>query len=185
MARLFIALDLPHSARERLAEISCGLPGAAWVSPEQIHLTLRFLGEVDAGATTDLRQALSGIQTRAFFLSLKGVGLFPLRGDPEVLWAGVAKSDELLRLRHKIENLLIRQGLPPDARKFYPHVTLAKLRDSRVDWVGSYIAENSLFSLPAIPMQTFGLYSSRLTAEGAIHHLEDSYPLHGLLEGED
>jgi RNA 2',3'-cyclic 3'-phosphodiesterase len=184
MPRLFIALELPGSARDALTEISCGLPGAAWVAQEQLHLTLRFLGELDHGAFLDLRQALSAIQSPAFYLSLKGVGLFPLRGEPEVLWAGVAKSDELLRLRHKIENLLIRQGLPPDARKFYPHVTLAKLRDSHRDWVGGYIAGNSLFSLPAVPMQSFSLYSSKLTSEGAIHHLEDSYPLEGILEGE-
>lgn len=184
MPRLFISADLPDPARTKLADISSGLPGASWVPPERLHLTLRFLGEVDHGLFQDVRKALFGIQTPAFFLSLKGVGHFPLRGDPEVLWAGVAKSDGLLRLRHKIENLLVRQGLAPDSRKFFPHVTLAKLRDSRADWVGSYIVENSLFSLPEIPVQGFSLYSSRLTPEGSIHELEDSYPLDGILEGE-
>jgi 2'-5' RNA ligase len=182
--RLFISADLPQRARDRLSEISCGLPGANWVPPEQLHLTLRFIGEVDHNVLAGIQDALDGVQTRSFYLSLKGIGHFPLRGDPEVLWAGVPKCDDLMRLRNRIESQLIRNGVQPDARKFHPHVTLARLKDSRSQWVGNYIVENSLFSLQEIPVQGFSLYSSRLTPEGAVHNLEGSYPLEGLLEGD-
>src|SRR5690349_10912521 len=82
--RLFISADLPDSARERLSEISYGLPGASWVPQEQLHLTLRFLGEVDHGLASGIQDVLDGVQNKSFYLSLKGVGHFPLRGDPEV-----------------------------------------------------------------------------------------------------
>jgi 2'-5' RNA ligase len=183
MPRLFISADLPQNVRDRLSEISFGLPGANWVPQEQLHLTLRFIGDVDHGLLSGIQGALDGIQNRSFYLSLKGVGHFPLRGDPEVLWAGVAKSDDLMRLRNRIESLLVRNGVQPDARKFHPHVTLARLKDSRAQWLGSYIVNNSLFSIPEIPVQGFSLYSSKLTSDGAIHRLEGSYALDGMLEG--
>ena len=151
---------------------------------EQLHLTLRFIGEVEKPDFEAIREALGGIRTRSFYLSLKGLGHFPLRGDPEVLWAGVSKNQDLLSLRHKIENLLVRRGLDPDARKFFPHVTLARVKDAAAPWVGRYLAGNSLFGIPEIPVQVFHLYSSRLTSEGAIHRMEGSYPLEGILEAD-
>ena len=167
-----------------LAEISSGLPGAAWVPPEQLHLTLKFIGEVDNGFLPEIRRALDTVHTRSFYLSLKGLGHFPLRGNPEVLWAGVRPNDELLRLRKKIETTLTGRGLPPDTRKFHPHVTLARIRSADSEYVGQYLAGNSLFSMPEIPVQGFSLYASTLTPDGAVHHLEGSYPLEGLLEAE-
>jgi RNA 2',3'-cyclic 3'-phosphodiesterase len=184
MPRLFVSLDLPDWVRESLAEIAGGLPGASWLPPEQLHLTLRFIGEVENRVFQEVRESLGSIQSRSFYLSLQGVGHFPLRGDPETLWAGVSKSDELLRLRHKIENQLVRYGLEPDTRKFFPHVTLARIKEARALWVGEYLAVNSLFAVAEIPVQGFALYSSLLTPDGAIHRLEGSYPLEGLLEGE-
>lgn len=184
MTRLFISADLPQTVRDRLSEITYGLPGANWVPQEQLHLTLRFIGEVDHSAVAGIRDALDSVQNRSFYLSLKGVGHFPLRGDPEVLWAGVAKSDDLMQLRHRIESRLVRNGVPPDARKFHPHVTLARLKDSRSSWIGSYIVNNSLFSVSEIPVQGFSLYSSKLTSDGAVHSLESTYTLEGLLEAD-
>jgi 2'-5' RNA ligase len=182
--RLFIALDLPDSARETLSRISYGLPGASWVPPEQMHLTLRFLGELDGELFHVIQEALGGIRSPAFFLTLKGVGHFPKRGDPETLWAGVAENEELIRLRNRVESLLVRRGVEPEARKFHPHVTLAKVKDSRAPWIGRYLIDNSLFALHQIPVQAFHLYSSRLAPDGAVHTLEATYPLEGILEAE-
>jgi RNA 2',3'-cyclic 3'-phosphodiesterase len=184
MPRLFVALDLPEPVRERLAEISTGLPGADWVYSDQYHLTLRFIGEVDPEIFAAVREGLGSVSARSFWLSLKGVGLFPLRGEPETLWAGIPKNEGLLSLRHKVESMLAKNGVPPDTRKFFPHVTLAKVGSSREAWVGQYVADHSLFSIPEIPVQGFSLYSSRLTPEGAIHTVEATYPLEGLLEAE-
>lgn len=184
MPRLFIALDLPDAAKERLAGISYGLPGAAWISPEDMHLTVRFIGEVDELQFRTIRDALDGLREPSFYLNLRGVGHFPKRGDPTTLWAGVPENDSLIRLRNRIESLLVRRGIEPEARKFHPHVTLAKIRDPRAPWIGQYMIENSLFAMHEIPVQGFSLYSSVLTPGGAIHQLEASYPLEGILEVE-
>jgi RNA 2',3'-cyclic 3'-phosphodiesterase len=184
MPRLFIAVVLPDSAREKLAEICSGLPGADWTPYEQYHLTLRFLGEVESSEASALADGLEGLFAKSFRLSLRGLGVFPLRGDPEILWAGAARNEALASLRHKVESLVVRRGQPPEGRKFHPHVTLAKVRGSRPDWVGSFVAGHSLFAAEEIAVQTFALYSSNLTPEGAVHTLEREYPLDGLLEAE-
>ena len=163
-------------------DISTGLPGADWVSPEDYHLTLRFIGDVDHERFEAVREGLAGVFAPSFHLDLRGVGLFPLRGDPEILWAGVPRNGALLSLRHKVESLLGKKGVPPDTRKFFPHVTLAKIKGAHESWVGQYVADHSLFSRAEIPIQGFSLFSSRLTPNGAIHTLEGSYPLQGILE---
>lgn len=184
MPRLFVAADLSDDVKDKLAAMSYGLPGAAWVPPDQMHLTLRFIGEVDEDRFRTIREALGGVQGKSFYLTLKGVGHFPKRGDPEVLWAGVPENEGLIRLRNRIESLLVRRGVEPEARKFHPHVTLARIKDARAPWIGRYLVDNSLFALHEIPVQGFSLWSSRLTPEGALHHLEAEYPLEGILEAE-
>lgn len=184
MPRLFIAVDLPERAREMLAGIASGLPGATWLPPGQYHLTLRFLGEVDEYMFRTVREGLGGLVSASFFLTLRGLGHFPPRGEPEMLWAGVARNEELLRLRSKVETLLAGKGMDRDTRKFVPHVTLARVKESRGEWIGEYMAMHSLFSVAELPVQSFSLYSSRLTPDGAIHTLEGAYPLQGILEAE-
>lgn len=184
MPRLFIAVDLPERARELLAGIAFGLPGAHWLPPEQYHLTLRFLGEVDESMFRAIREGLGGLVSPSFHLTLRGVGHFPPRGEPEVLWAGVTKNEELSRLRAKVESLVAGKGMERDTRKFLPHVTLARVKESRSAWVGEYLAAHSLFSAADLPIQGFSLYSSRLTPDGAVHMLEGAYPLQGILEPE-
>ena len=182
MPRLFIALEFPEPVKDRLAEICGNLPGADWVYSDQFHLTLRFLGEQDPEIFSRVREALHGVQARSFPITLKDMGVFPLRGEPETLWVGVARSEALISLRHKVESLLARNGVPPDTRKFFPHVTLAKVGGSREAWVGQYVADHSLFSIHDIPIQGFSLFSSSLRPEGAIHTVEGVYPLEGILE---
>lgn len=184
MPRLFVAAEIPDEAKEKLARLSESLPGAAWVPPEQMHLTLRFIGEVDEGMFRDVQAALSGVTSPSFYLTLKGVGHFPKRGDPETLWVGVAGNEELVRLRNRIEGALVRRGVAAETRKFHPHVTLARVKDARAPWLGSYLVGNSLFALHDIPVQAFHLFSSRLTPDGAIHSLEGTYPLEGILEAD-
>lgn len=184
MPRLFVALDLPREAKGHLSELAGGLPGADWVEPELYHLTLRFLGEVEGTAFADLREGLSALRARSFYLTLRGLGVFPLRGDPETLWVGTDRNEALRSLRNKVESLVVRIGQPPESRKFHPHVTLARVRGSRPDWVGAYVAGHSLFSAPEIAVQSVSLFSSKLTPEGPIYTVEREYPLEGLLEAE-
>lgn len=183
MYRLFIAIDLPEEIRLDLRPLCCGLPGAKWVPEEQVHLTLRFIGEVEGGLFRDIKEALADVAGPAFAIRLQGAGCFPPRKAPRVLWLGVEKNEELLRLRNRIENRLLRLGLEPEHRKFSPHITLARLTQTPLSRLTNYLAGNSLFVSPSFPVADFHLYSSRLSSKGAVHQLEASYPLTGNAAG--
>lgn len=177
MPRLFVAIDLPEAVVGDLAHFCCGMPGARWVAPEQLHLTLRFIGEVDGGLFREIREALNAVDGGAFDLRVKGFGYFPPRKAPRVLWAGVEPAEGVTALRNRIEKAVVRLGLEPEPRKFSPHITLARLDGTPVGKVTQFLAGNSLYSSPTFTVSEFHLYSSVLTAKGAIHTIEASYPL--------
>ena len=179
MPRLFVAIDFPEAVRERLATLAGGVPGARWVPAEQIHLTLRFIGEVDRGRFDDIAEALAGIDARGFPARVKGVGHFPPRGAPRVLWAGIEDGAGPTHLHGKIEAVLARLGVAPDRRKFHPHVTLARLRGAPLGRVRDFLAMHAGFASEPVAVSTFHLYSSLLGAGGAIHRIEASYALLG------
>ncbi len=175
--RLFIAIDLPDFIKTTLHGVSCGLPGARWILPEQMHLTLRFIGEVDSGQSRDIHAVLDGIGHPGFSMHLQGIGFFPPRGRPRVLWAGVVAEPLLLHLQRKIETRLVQAGFPPERRKFAPHVTLARLKTTPPSRVGRFLQLHNLFTTPSFPVDRFGLYSSVLGRKGASHYLEATYRL--------
>ena len=177
MYRLFVAIDLPPEIKKELGAISFGLPGARWVDADQLHLTLRFIGEVDGGLYRDIKEMLATVTMVPFALRLQGLGHFPPRKRPRVLWVGIEANDLLMRLRGRIESTLIRGGLEPEGRKYSPHITIARLQDTPVVKVGDFIAANGLFATTAFTVRDFLLYSSKLTPKGAIHTVEASYPL--------
>jgi 2'-5' RNA ligase len=177
MFRLFVAIDLPPDIVARLQELCYGVPGARWVQPEQMHLTLRFIGEVDGGVFRDIKEGLADIKTEGFALQVKGLGFFPPRKTPRVLWAGIAPVEEVSGLRRRIDNVLLGLGLAPEGRKFSPHITLARLQDTPLARLGRFLAGNSLFATEVFPVSEFHLYSSALTSKGAFHTLEASYKL--------
>ena len=157
--------------------MSFGIPGAKWVDPQQIHLTIRFIGEVEGSTFLDIKKSLADISMGHFSMELKGVGHFPPRGKPRVLWVGIEKNQLLKSLRRKIDIALSRVGLEPEGRKFSPHITLARLKNSPVQKVANFLAGNGMFSLPPFEVGDFKLYSSILTPKGAIHKVERVYPL--------
>ncbi len=178
MPRLFVAIDLPAPVRERLAGLCCGLPGARWVEPEQLHLTLRFIGEVDGALFRDIRADLAEAAIPPFAMGLKGLGCFPPRKAPRVLWVGVEPAQgELVRLRNRVENCLTRLGIEPEHRKFAPHITLARLRETPMGRLTNFLSGNGLFAVDPFPVTEFHLYSSVLNGHGAVHTVEASYPL--------
>lgn len=178
--RLFVAIDLAEDAKERLQTICHGLPGGRWLHADQLHLTLRFIGEVDGVVAQDIREALAGVEVQPFRLQLDGVGCFPPRGRPRIVWVGVAANPDLLHLQKKIESVLVREaGLRPEKRKYAPHITLARLRNTPAARVGRFLEEYGLFSCPSFLVDTFSLYSSFLGKKGAIHTLEESYLFSG------
>ncbi len=177
MYRLFVALDLPETIKAHLASLSFGLPGANWVDDEQIHLTLRFIGEVDRFLFDDIRKSLAEVVLDPFDLVLEEVGYFQKRGQPQVLWAGVEKNEPLLQLRRKIENALIQSGLPPEGRKFDPHITLARLKDTPMSRLTEYLVQHFRFKTEPFDVTEFTLFSSVLTSKGSIYQVEEVYSL--------
>src|SRR5918911_3948820 len=144
MLRLFVGIGLPAELKLRLSLLCSGVPGAKWVDPGNFHLTLRFIGEVDEGVAADIDEALAHVRARRFALQLAGTGVFG-GGKPRALWVGVERHPDLVALRDKIEQALIRIGLEPEQRKFAPHVTLARLRDPALGQLGAFLAANAQF----------------------------------------
>ena len=177
MVRLFVGVELPEDVRERIASLCAGVPGARWVQPENLHLTLRFIGEVANGDADDIYHALSAVRPRSFDVILSGVGHFDTGNEVRALWVGVERNAELVALRDRIESALVRVGLAPEGRRFTPHVTLARLKDTPLHRVSAFLAQNSLFRAGPIPVSHFTLFSSFLQGSGAIHTAEADYPL--------
>ena len=177
MKRLFVAVDLPETIKATLAQLAAGVPGARWTEPPQIHLTLRFIGEVDGAQFADIREALAEVNAPAFALSLSGIDHFASRRTPHTLWAGVAPSPELERLHADVERALVSAGLMPERRKFTPHVTLARLKRAPLERVRRTLIEHAGFKTAPFAVDEFVLYSSFLSRNGAIHTPEAAYDL--------
>jgi 2'-5' RNA ligase len=176
--RLFIAITLPNHQRARLAALAKGLPGARWISQDNLHLTLRFLGELDGGDATDVDVALAQIRMPGFSLALEGISHFGAGRKLRALWAGVRPNPALMRLQAKIEQAVIRAGQPPDKRKFKPHITLARFKSNPGGAkLQAYLAEHALFRAKPFDVERFTLYSSFLSSSGAIYRPEANYPL--------
>ncbi|HEY4263999.1 MAG TPA: RNA 2',3'-cyclic phosphodiesterase [Micropepsaceae bacterium] len=176
MIRLFVALELPETVRDRLTALEGGVPGARWAGDEQLHLTLRFIGEVDENVANDIDDALAGIRTPAFALELAGVGEFGGK-KPRALWAGVRANDALLHLQRKIETALQRIGLPAEERKFSPHVTLARMHSAPQEKIVQFLTQHALFASGPFPVDRFVLFSSQLGSGGSVYHAERIYKL--------
>ena len=177
--RLFTAVDLPDEIKESVCRVCSGIPGVRWVEKDLLHLTLRFIGDADSPLFARIREGLAGVEVTPFELSLQGVGRFPPKRDPRVLWVGVEMTETLARLQHLVEQALMKCGLAPEERKFSPHITIARLKDTPLPPVAAFLDKNHLFSTPPFPVTEFYLYSSTLTPHGAIHRREATYPLKG------
>jgi 2'-5' RNA ligase len=178
VTRLFVALDLPAPVKRSLEPLAKGLGDIRWSTPDQQHLTLRFIGDVGNGAVHDVVEALATVPAAPFELTLKGLGHFPPRGEPRVLWVGVEKSAGLASLKRRIDRALRDAGLPPESRKFAPHITIARIRDPLSPTrLGTYLMRHSLYRSAPFPISSFHLYSSWLRADGAEHQIEASYEL--------
>jgi 2'-5' RNA ligase len=174
--RLFVALSIPDIVAQSLLLTQGGIPGAHWQTREQLHLTLRFIGEVDGREANDIDEALSTISAPRFSLALKGVGEFGGK-KPHAIWAGVSERTALDHLNRKIETAMQRIGLAADPRKFTPHVTLARLRAAPIDRVVVWLADHALLFGAPFDVNEFRLYSSTLTPNGSVYVPVKSYPL--------
>jgi len=176
--RLFVALPIPVPVAQSIMLIQGGVPGARWQTREQLHLTLRFIGEVDGRDAAMLDDALAAVEAPAFKLQLHGVGQFGNK-QPHSLWVGLRKSDALEHLQRKVDTAIRRVGQPQDAHKFTPHVTVARLRNPEGPKLIEWLAHHALFTSAEFPVDAFQLYSSRLTSDGSVYAVERDYSLEG------
>lgn len=177
MLRLFVAIRPPAPVRARLTALMHGIAGARWQSDEQLHLTLLFIGEVDAPRADDLAAALLRIRKRRFMLALAGIGTFERRGRPHGLWAGLAPSADLSDLHTAVAAVARQSSVAGEARAFKPHITLARLNRD-VGPIDGFAAANAGLTSDAFAIEAFGLYESVPAAEGSQYHQLARYPLH-------
>lgn len=180
MPRLFVAIALPEWVKDDLERLQAGVPGARWVDREQMHLTLRFIGDVDGGVFRDIVALLGTVDAPPFDLNLEGLDTFGSRRKTSTLWAGVSKSQPLALLKGRVDAAVAKAGIGGDDRKFAPHVTLARFRAGAPANLGLYIAANNLFRTERFTVDSFVLFSSITRAEGPIYTEEAVYPLDGL-----
>ena len=177
MHRLFVAIELPTAVRDRLLAAMGGVSGARWQRVDQLHLTLRFIGEVDRHAAQDIAAALGGVYAAPFELALRGTETFGRRGVPETLWAAVTPHDAVTTLHAKVDQALRRAGMALEARAYAPHITLARLgRHSGP--VAEFVTATALGG-PAFTVSGFALYESTLTRDGADYRTVERYSLQG------
>jgi 2'-5' RNA ligase len=177
MIRLFAALAIPPAIAQALTGRQKGIEFARWREPEDLHVTLRFFGELREDVARDLDGELSQIEGRGFEIALSGAGAFGEGRDIHAVWAGVEENPELTRLATACESAARRAGLKPEGRRYKPHVTLAYTRHPDPGEVGLWVQANNLLRSPPIEIDRFGLFSSHQTKDGARYRLEAEYPL--------
>ncbi|NTJ43324.1 RNA 2',3'-cyclic phosphodiesterase [Agrobacterium larrymoorei] len=177
MPRLFTALEIPRNAAMSLSLLRGGLPGARWIDVENYHITLRFIGDIDGRTADEVVDRLDRIERPEFQINLTGIGSFGSK-KPHSIWAGVTPSPEMNALQGEIERICQRLGLAPDPRKFTPHVTLARLRNSRLDDVVHYLSGRGDFRTSPFTVGRFVLMSSKESVGGGPYIVEEAFPLH-------
>jgi 2'-5' RNA ligase len=174
--RLFTGIEIPGQIAQGLSLLRGGLPGARWIDPENYHLTLRFIGDVDGDIGRDVMQILGGVRRSPFQIVLDRLDQFGGK-KPRAVFAAANPIPALLELQAEHERLLQRIGLPPEQRKYAPHVTLARLRDSSAHQVAEYLSSRGPFRSPPFPVDRFVLFSSRASTGGGPYVVEAAYPL--------
>ncbi len=176
MHRLFVAIRPPLPIRDLLRAAMGGISGARWQNDDQIHLTLRFVGEVDRHRAGDIHAALGAIHHPPFEIALNGIGSFDRRGLPGAVWAGVTPHEPLHALHKKVDSALSRVGVAPDQRVFLPHIVLARLKRSSGP-VGNLLEEAGGLGSPPFSIDHFALFESDLTPDGAVYSMIERYTL--------
>jgi RNA 2',3'-cyclic 3'-phosphodiesterase len=176
MHRLFVAIRPPAPVRARLLDLMGGVAGARWQTEDQLHLTLRFVGEVDRHLARDVDAALSGVHHPRFEIALNGLGAFDRRGEPVTLWAGLTPQEPLHALHKKVDQALVRVGVEPDRRSYMPHLTIARLPRGAGP-VGPFIEQFGGIAGPSFEVREFSLYESRLGPDGPVYSVAERYSL--------
>lgn len=177
--RLFVGLRPPRDIRAALIEIMGGIGGARWQRDDQLHLTVRYIGEVDRRTADDIALALSRLPTEAIAIALNGVGRFAKQGRTDTVWAGITPGDALARLHRKVDHAMAGLGLPSETRAYLPHITLARLPRSFAaeQDIDAFIAAHAGLSSAPFAFGHLTLFESELTRDGAAYHVVERWPL--------
>ena len=171
--RLFVAIDLPESMRQLLADLDPHVRGMRWTDGAQMHLTLGFFGDVPEDIDLNLREKLNAIRFGAFFLPVNGIGSFSAKGAPKIVWIGVGNAHpHLFQIHKRVQEAALAVGLEPELRPWHPHVTLARCRDVSSQSLRKFLQSNAEFDAGMVRVDAFHLYSSKLTPAGPIHTRE-------------
>jgi 2'-5' RNA ligase len=176
MPRLFTGVEIPPDIGHALASLRGGLPGARWIDPEDYHVTLRFIGNVDEATAREIASLLGRVKRAPFELRMEGLTSFGSR-KPRAVVAKLASAPPLMETQAEQERLMQRIGLAPEGRKYTPHVTLARLRDSSSREVAEYLTARGYFRTASFPVSRFVLFSSRNSSGGGPYLVEAAYPL--------
>jgi 2'-5' RNA ligase len=176
MPRIFTGLEVPKLVAQSLSMLRGGLPGARWIDPENYHLTLRFIGDVDDQTALEVASLLGRVRRTSFELRFDTLSSFGGR-RPRAVIATLAQTSALMELQAEHERLMQRVGLDPEGRKYTPHITLARLRDSTSHEVAEYLSARGGFRWPAFKVSRFVLFSSRTSVGGGPYVVEAAYPL--------
>jgi RNA 2',3'-cyclic 3'-phosphodiesterase len=176
MPRLFVGLEIPREVAQALSLLRGGLPGARWIDPENYHITLRFIGDIDDRLAHEIASLLDGVRRRSFEVRFGNLMSFGGR-KPRAIVAAVEPVQPLVELHSELERMMQRLGLEPEGRKFIPHVSLARLRDSSSRDVAEYLSTRGPLFGSSFRVSRFVLFSSRSSVGGGPYVIEADYPL--------
>ena len=176
MHRLFVALRPPEDIRDLLIDAMDDSPELRWVGDDNLHLTLRFIGEVERPLADDIALALSRVRSDRFELRISGVGIFEQRNGG-ALWAGVQPKEPVAALAAKVERACVAAGLEPERRAFHPHVTLARWSGRESKAALAFLERNRALASDPFAVDRLILYESRLSRHGAHYEEVADYPL--------
>lgn len=175
--RLFAAVEPPPLIKSALEGIQSGVPGARWTFAENMHLTLKFFGEVDSDEAEELGYELQRIDMPSFELSLSGAGQFSGGNGLRSLWMGMKPSEPLIDLQTQVDRAARRSGVTPERRNFKPHITLARFSyPPDLHRAKRFLERYARFDRPSFRVSGFSVYSSDLRPKGAIYTTEADFP---------
>ncbi|HEY7669427.1 MAG TPA: RNA 2',3'-cyclic phosphodiesterase [Hyphomicrobium sp.] len=179
MPRLFTGIEIPEEQREELTRLRLPLPGnSRWIETENLHLTLRFAGDIDNAQAREFADRLAGITVDAFEMRLSGLGAFG-GNEPRSIWAGIDAGPELETLARACERAAREAGLAPETRTFKPHVTVARLKHASARDIARVLGRIGAFRGRPFPVSRFVLFSSRPKLGGGPYVVEEAFPLRG------
>jgi 2'-5' RNA ligase len=170
LSRLFVSIDPPKSVRNILADLDPQIRGVRWTARDQLHLTLGFFPDVREEMELSLREKLSAVEFRTFFLPIEGVGTFPPKGLVKIIWIGIGTGHpHLFQLHKRVQEAALAVGIEPELRPWHPHITLARCRDVPGGALGKFLKSNAQLDAGMFRVEAFHLYCTELTPSGPIH----------------